>query len=146
LKVDDPHDVDDGDEATDDERRDEDDLLPTLHAERREDGQREEQDGKVGEDVDRGRQEVERDDVDARPVDHGERSVHRAALEDVEEGEDDAGDVDDDHGEERGVAEKRVGGRHAVVEDQDRRLGRHERGVVQDREGVGAFHERRSPL
>jgi hypothetical protein len=39
-----------------------------------------------------------------------------------------------------------VGCRHAVVEDQDRSFGRHERGVVQDREGVGALLERRFPL
>jgi hypothetical protein len=55
LEVDDPDDVDDRDETTDDEGRDEDDLLLKLHAERGQDGQGEQQDGEVGEDVDGGR-------------------------------------------------------------------------------------------
>jgi hypothetical protein len=100
LKVDDPHNVDNGGEAANDECGHEDDLYLQLHAERGQNGQRKEENSQVGEDVDRHRGEVECDDVDARPVDHGERSVYRAALEDVDEGEDNAGDVDNCHDEE----------------------------------------------
>jgi hypothetical protein len=67
-------------------------------------------------------------------------------LEDVEKGEDNAGDVDDGYHEDRGVAEKRMGGGHTVVQEKDRRLGRHERGVVQDRERVDASLEWVAPL
>jgi hypothetical protein len=97
--------------------------------------------------TDWGRREVERNDVDARPIDdRRECGIHRATLEYVKEGENDARNVDDGHGQERGVAEERVGSPHAVVENHDRRLGLHDRGVVQDGEGLGALLERRFPL
>jgi hypothetical protein len=43
---------------------------------------------------------------------------------------------DDDHGDERSVTEEPVGGGHAVVQNQDRHLGRHKSRVVEDGEGI----------
>jgi hypothetical protein len=67
-------------------------------------------------------------------------------LEDFEDYEDDAGDVDDCHHEERGVAEERVGGGHTVVQDKDRGLGRQYSGVVDDGKGVDEPFEGVLPL
>jgi hypothetical protein len=120
LEVDDPHNAHNGDESADDESQHQNDFLPELHSQRRKNWEREDQDGDVSEDVDWGRREVERDDVDARPLDGwGEGGNHRATLEYAEEGENDTGNVDHGHGRERGVAKERVSSPHAVVENQN---------------------------
>jgi hypothetical protein len=135
LEVGDTDDVDDGDEPSDDECRDEYDLLPELHAERGEDREGEKENGQIGEDVDRRRGEVERDNVDAGAVDVCECRGDGPTLEDVEKGQHNAG-----HGDEGGVAEERVRGGHPPVQDENGRLGGHEGGVVEDGEGVdGSF-------
>lgn len=144
LEVGDADDVYDRDEGADGEGGDQGDLLAKLHAELGEDGQGEQQDGEVGQDVDGRRSEVERDDVDtcAHRV-LVKRRPDGTALEDVEEGQDEAGQVDDGEGAVRGVPKERVGSGHADVEEEDGRLGGHERGVVEDRERVeGLFEDR----
>jgi hypothetical protein len=146
LEEDDPDDVYHGDEPAHNECGDENDLLSEFHAERCEEGQGKEEDGEVGEHVDGCRREVERDDINARPVHVAERGDHRATLEDVEKGEDGAGDDDDGHGEDRGVPEEHVSSGHAVVQYQDRRFGRHDRGIVQDGECVDTLLQRGDPL
>jgi hypothetical protein len=60
--------------------------------------------------------------------------------------EDNTHDVDDDESAQRGVTKEWVGCAHAVGQDQYGRLGRHERRIVHDGEGIDRSFEGFRPL
>ena len=101
LKVRDTDDIDGDNKHSKRHGNENGDLLLLGQAERAEDGHGEEEDGDVGDDVDRGGAEVQRGQVNARSL-SGDRvpedGADGVALEQEDQGEGEAGDVDDDKG------------------------------------------------
>jgi len=135
LKIRDPDDINDGDEETEAERHDQDDLLLSWKAHPREDRHGQEEDREIRDDVDGRGGQIQRDDVctrGARRLRVGESGPRWTTLEGVDQRQPQSCRIH--HEESRIVcpAEDPFPAGQGQVEDEDRRFDRHQRGVLDE--------------
>lgn len=122
LKVGDPNDVHHGCKDTKTEGDNQDDLLFQREAHAGQDGHGQEEDGKIGDEVNGGGGQIQGDDIDAGGIVDGgvvEDGAPRMALEHIDQGQGKAGGIHDDERDVVCPAEDFFSFGQGQVEDED---------------------------